>query len=63
MDLKPSKVQVKLGADGAYHCTIVDFAGCMGKLPPPKPLLGIHSCVAICKLLNETMWSGVVYTS
>ena len=41
MNLKPSKVQVKMGADGAYHCTIVDLAGCMGKLPYFQPLL-IH---------------------
>lgn len=39
MNLKPSKVQVRLGADGAYHCTIVDLAACMGMLPFSIPLL------------------------
>ena len=32
MNLKPSKVQVKVNADGIYHCTIVDLAACMGRL-------------------------------
>ena len=56
MNLKPSKVQVKVGADGAYHCTIVDLSACMGKLPCPKPLLVllIDSCVATCEMLSAT---------
>lgn len=37
MDLKPSKVQVRMGSDGATpHCTIVDLGASVGKLPPPQ---------------------------
>ncbi|KAL3146806.1 Chk1 protein kinase [Trebouxia sp. C0009 RCD-2024] len=57
MNLKPSKVQVRVNTDGTYHCTIVDLAASMGE---KHPYTGLHNTCHASPQLMEGLGLGVL---